>query len=457
MLYNGTLSNFAMVGYTADSALAVSTDGIVVCTSKNCIWYKCDEETCVPINTHTSDLGPILAMAVQSDNSVWVGGKNSGLLHLSATGTIINVVKVIGNITAIAVGTTDVAVGTTDAVYYQFDPTQKMFTKWVQANGASMDGHPTALAFLKEELWIGGEWCLNVVRKDGFTVDRVAGYQGLPVGNITSLDTDDAGSLWIGTEQGLAMMSPMSSVPEKWRYFGGDRWIPGSNNITSLSMPWVATKFGIAKIDSIPMTMSTKAEYYTNVTSILSRHGWIASVGLSKYGDASSIVKHDGDNDGLWTGMLVSGLIFQYAKTKSETAKRLAWKHYAAVEFLHNVTNTKGFIARSAVKCGEPHGGGDGGICPQGSPNSCGWVNSSVCYNGVDDVNSDATCCWQWKRDTSSDEVTGHFFTMLQAWTFLAENQSEKDRVQNSMCNTADYLIKGNLKFIDPVSGAGTR
>ena len=158
MLYNGTLSNFAMVGYTADSALAVSTDGIVVCTSKNCIWYKCDEETCAPTNTHTSDLGPILAMAVQSDNSVWVGGKNSGLLHLSATGTIINVVKVIGNITAIAVGTTDVAVGTTDAVYYQFDPTQKMFTKWVQANGASMDGHPTALAFLKEELWIGGEW-----------------------------------------------------------------------------------------------------------------------------------------------------------------------------------------------------------------------------------------------------------------------------------------------------------
>ena len=216
MLYNGTLSNFAMVGYTADSALAVSTDGIVVCTSKNCIWYKCDEETCVPINTHTSDLGPIVAMAVQSDNSVWVGGKNSGLLHLSATGTIINVVKVIGNITAIAVGTTDVAVGTTDAVYYQFDPTQKMFTKWVQANGASMDGHPTALAFLKEELWIGGEWCLNVVRKDGFTVDRVAGNQGLPVGNITSLDTDDAGSLWIGTEQGLAMMSPMSSVPEKY-------------------------------------------------------------------------------------------------------------------------------------------------------------------------------------------------------------------------------------------------
>ena len=65
---------------------------------------------------------------------------------------------------------------------------------------------------------------------------------------------------------------------------------------------------------------------------------------------------HDGDNDGLWTGMLVSGLIYQYALTTSEEARTLAWRHYAALEFLHNVTETKGFIARSAVKCNEPHG-----------------------------------------------------------------------------------------------------
>lgn len=97
----------------------------------------------------------------------------------------------------------------------------------------------------------------------------------------------------------------------------------------------------------------------------------------------------------LWTAMLVGGLTFQFAATGSEEARQLAWHHFAAVrparaesalsrparpcvaahsthasghsllapcwqvEFLHNVTGTRGFIARSAVRCGQPHQKGD--------------------------------------------------------------------------------------------------
>ena len=173
---------------------------------------------------------------------------------------------------------------------------------------------------------------------------------------------------------------------------------------------------------------------------------------------------HDGDNDGLWTGMFVSGLIHQYAlgkqrqqkqqqptlqQKKNEIIRTLAWKHYSAIEFLHNVTNTHGFLARTAVRCGESHGSGDSGICPSGAPNSCGWVNSSVCYNGVDEDSHSSpsnSCCWIWKRDTSSDEVTGHFFTMLQAYLYLAETKEEKNRVRVKLCDTADYLIQGTYQ-----------
>ena len=330
-----------------------------------------------------------------------------------------------------------------------------------------MDGIPTALAYLGEELWIGGDWCLNVVRKDGYTVDRVAGTQGLPVGNITSLHSTET-ELWIGTTQGLARMElGIGDGPySQWRFFAGDRWLPGNNNVTSLSVSstangsvgsvvWVATDYGLASISIQQNKLSNKAEMYTKNIPIVSRHGWVAAGDLAKYGDVSSIYLHAGDNDGLWTGMLVSGLIYQYALTKSKVAKDLAWKHYAAVEFLHNVTNTHGFIARTALMCNESHGGGDSGVCPKGSPNNCGWVNSSVCYNGVDKEDQ-TNCCWTWKRDTSSDEVTGHFFTMLQAWMFLAENQSEKDRVAEKLCNTAEYLLDGNLQFIDPISKKGT-
>jgi hypothetical protein len=38
----------------------------------------------------------------------------------------------------------------------------------------------------------------------------------------------------------------------------------------------------------------------------------------------------------------------------------------------------------------------------------------------------------------------------------LAENDGERERVAGTMCDTADYLIRGDLKFIDPVTNVGT-
>ncbi len=445
--------------------------GVAVCSPAACVRYACSNNNhsqphsgCRPTGAvFQHDLGHVSAMAYSaSDDTLWVAGARSGLLRIASDGTFA-AVPVVGNVTAIAVSPTgDLAVGTTWAVYYDFHPAPKpSFARWIQAFGAAMDGFPTALAWgAGGELWIGGSWCLNVVRPDGITVDRVAGAQGLPRGNITHLDVDADGTLWVGGRQGLSARTRAGD----WRYFAGDRWIPGDNEVVALSAPWVATAYGLARIRTAPMQLAAKAAFYTNLTStVLSRHGWVAAVALGAYGDPATVVQHAGDNDGLWTGMLVSGLIYQYALTGSAEARDLAWRHYAAVEFLHNVTGTRGFIARTAVKCGEAHGGGDSGICPTGSPNTCGWVNSSACYAGVDDVGGgDASqttgdgCCWTWKRDTSSDEVTGHFFTLLQAWEFLARNDAEKARVARSLCDTADYLLKGGLRFIDPVSGRGT-
>ena len=526
------------------SSMAITTTGLVQCTPSACHWYTTDSHKAVRSVTHP--FGTIAALASDPyDGAVWVGGAN-GLVRVS-TENQVSVHSLEGNVTAIAIQTTAkhnagrIAVGTSLAVYYHYNGTH--FTSWINAVGASMDGTPTALAFFEDELWIGGDWCLNVVRKDGFTVDRVAGSQGLPFGNVTSLQVVDEGSntttLWVGTVHGLARMTgsttPVDGPYLQWRFFQGDRWLPGNSNVTGLGSPtsgagagagagvgagagasrsgaapfiWVATTHGLAHIAMVPSTLSAKAAHYTTIASTsLSRHGWVAAGDLTKYGDPTSLVLHAGDNDGLWTGkqqqqhcrcclcwtfttpailvvsfvvyrtthsffeiqsflllfvfpgMLVSGLIYEYALTKSVQAKALAWKHYAAVEFLHNVTNTHGFIARSALKCNETHGGGDSGICPAGSPNSCGWVNSSVCYAGIDHPvghPAPASCCWTWKRDTSSDEVTGHFFTMLQAWMFLADNQDEKDRIATTLCNTANYLVEGDLLFIDPISKKGT-
>ena len=93
----------------------------------------------------------------------------------------------------------------------------------------------------------------------------------------------------------------------------------------------------------------------------------------------------------------------------------------------------------------EVHGSGDGGICPGAKKNtSCGWVNSTVCY--LDH------CCWVWKRDTSSDEVTGHIFALLVAHQLLAQTDSERARVAHLLCDTVNYIVDGGFDFIDPIS-----
>lgn len=447
------------------STFATTRDGIVVCSPTQCQWFICDKNNgCKPDAKarFQYNIGIVSAMDVDSNDDIWVGGLVSGLLHITRKG-MLTAIAVVGNVTAITIdahNNNNIAVGTSLAVYYKFNKTSMSFSRWVQATSAMMDGMPLALTFMDNgELWIGGQWSLNVIRIDGITVDRIAGSQGLPSGNITILAGDGSGTLWAGTQNGVAMYN-MSK--RSWRYFSGDRWIPGqvNSNVTALAvinegLIVVATEFGLAYLRSINMTFEQKAAFYTNLTStLLSRHGWVASVELAKYGDTNTLIQHPGDNDGLWTGMLTSGLIYQYALTGAEYARIQAWHHYAAVEFLHNVTETNGFIARTAVKCGEPHGPGDSGICPHGSPNTCGWVNSTACYAGIDSVTTNLSCCWTWKRDTSSDEVTGHFFTMLLAWKFLARNDAEKTRIASTLCATADYILKGKLRFIDPIYGA---
>ena len=351
--------------------------------------------------------------------------------------------------------------------------------------GEDIDFRPTSVAFVRDnnqdkadestlEIWVGHKYCINIIQAD-HSVLRISGRQGLPIGNITQLSSsNDYNSLWIASKQGLVLYC--KSCADVWRYFGGDRYTVSNFTVETIGSlildggnisVWAGTNNGVSFIYPKYILLQEKASQYMTRIPYVTRYRWVAKVGLKEYGNnsPSSIMLHDGDNDGLWTGMYVSSQIFRYATTKEPEAKEEAWKYFAGVEFLHNVTGTKGFIARSAVRCGDTHGGGDSGICPHGSPNSCGWVNSTECFNGIDDENENSSekdnnnnnkCCWVWKRDTSSDEVTGHFFTLYLAYEHLAESKSEKTRVANLLCDTAAYLLEGGLKFIDPISKKGT-
>ena len=376
---------------------------LVVASAEEVVVLSCDadEDAAVcktvqqialpPSSQHGGAAAPAVACTRTGSGILWpwVAPARAGCVYAIelATGRVIKMDDAIahGNVTALAVSAADapfrLAVGTEDAVFYGFNATALTFDHHVDV-GDLVDAPAQALAFNGTDLWVGHEWCLNVIRGDTGWVDRVSGAQGLPAGNITGLASSGR-FLWIGTTMGAARYAPNDRPNDRWRFFGGDRWVPGLGTpVASIVLGdrgvWVATEgAGIAYIAATRTAFAAKAAaYLRDDVPRLDRYGWVAAAGLARYGDAASAQPRDGDNDGLWTGMLVAALSFEYAVARDEGVRAAAWRHFRAVEFLHNVTGGEGFIARTAVRCGEPHQHGDGTICPAGSPITCGWVNS---------------------------------------------------------------------------------
>jgi hypothetical protein len=112
-----------------------------------------------------------------------------------------------------------------------------------------------------------------VIRGGTGWVDRVSGAQGLPAGNITGLAAGGSAAwpvLWVGTATGAARYAPGDRPNDRWRFFGGDRWVPGLGTaVTSLAIDpgagvgagaWVATEgAGVAHIAARQTTLEAKA------------------------------------------------------------------------------------------------------------------------------------------------------------------------------------------------------
>lgn len=69
---------------------------------------------------------------------------------------------------------------------------------------------------------------------------------------------------------------------------------------------------------------------------------------------------------------------------------------------------------------------------------------------------NEARCCWQWKRDTSSDEVDGHIASFAVAHSLLAETADEQARLARTLCATVQYIVDGGFVYIDPITGNRT-
>ena len=178
-------------------------------------------------------------------------------------------------------------------------------------------------------------------------------------------------------------------------------------------------------IEVFATTFADKAKHYEE---IIERHhirrGFISN-GYTPTGELKDAVPTISDNDGLWTGCFVAAESLRYAVTSEKEAQEKARRGLNAMLLLTRITAIPGFTAR-AVRYEDDPGFGNG---------NKEWIGTA-----------DRTC--EWKCETSSDEMTGHFFGMSLYYDLCADDK-EKEAIRLALCGIMDHIVAHNYRLVD--------
>lgn len=275
---------------------------------------------------------------------------------------------------------------------------------------------------------------LGVLR--GMSLTTLRGEQGLPFEDTTCLAAGFTNDLWIGTARGA-----IRQVGGAFHYFAGQRWLPDERvNAIAVGGQTVclATEKGLGLIDYEPYTLAKKAAYYE-------RH--LEEWGQKRLGfvhklewDAPSqeYVREISDNDGGYTGNYLAAQVYRYAVTKDPAARREVTNTFHALRWLETMTGIPGFPARSVWAKGErghQAGHGSGGYAAE-------WHDT-------------ADGRFEWKGDTSSDELCSHFYA-FSLFLELAAQGDEIGQVKSHLARVATHLIEHKWQLMD-LDGKPTR
>jgi hypothetical protein len=221
---------------------------------------------------------------------------------------------------------------------------------------------------------------------------------------------------------------------DRTEYFAGKRYLPDDDVLALLPDAsrgmWVRTRTGVSHIELREMTLEQKAAQFEERVALRhDRYGMVADSHLAKAGDLTTNQLEANDNDGLWTAMYAAAECFRYAVTKDPDALARAHRAIDAVLFLEEVTGIPGFPARSYVKKDDPR--------PQ---------------DGVWHWTEDKLI--QWKGDTSSDEIVGHFFILSIAFDLL-DDPALKPRLATAARRMMDHITAHGYNLVD-VTGKPT-
>ena len=475
-------------------AIAVDPEGRVWAGTQQGVFRLGKGETAWVRVSNEADAGPVFDLCVDHAGTVWVGAWDglyragaSGLEKIPAIGAPIAALCETNDGMA-AIGPDGIWRGRNNAFTQSPLPCAQGIRGalsdaggglWIATeNGLFFNGEPSRLYQSEEDIlsadargiarsadgaiWVAGIGGITVYR-DGQRLGQFTTRDGLPTVHLRCVSCAPDGVMWVGTTLGVARHRGADfSLPEgrAWSLRHGRRWLLDDDvrdiAFDSDGTAWIATAKGVSAIKRRQMTLAEKAGYFEGVS--LERHTrppWLVELcRLRTPGDPATWEPVDDDNDGQYTAMYLAMESFRYAATQDPAARENAKKAFEALRFLQTVTETPGFFARTAIpstwkSMKDP---GDR-LTPQE------WAQRRIeepRYKKVEvrwHPSKDGQ--WLWKGDTSSDEVTGHFFGYAYYFDLAADDQ-QKEIVRAHVRKVMDYIIDGGYVFKD-VDGAHTR
>mgnify|MGYP000070729615 CR=1 FL=1 len=311
------------------------------------------------------------------------------------------------------------------------------------AGGKIPDDDVRALAALPEGGVLAG--CATGIARVGGAADRVmgAGVGALPTADVRALAA--APGLWaVGHGIGASVLDPDRAHLD---YYQSLRWIP-AQAATAVALEdnrrWIGTSGGISRIDLVPTTLAERAARFEAEND---RHWRLDFVSCNDaladpWRPHGERIHPDHDNDGLWTQMQIAAWSYAAAATGERSFCELARRamrgmmdqiDIPAVSFIA-AGRERGFVARSFVR-------DDEGAVYQSKTTQSNWHRvENFAGSGHD---------YYWKDDTSSDEITGHFFGYPLYYDFCAEKGAEREAVAEHAAALARYIISGGFVLID--------
>ncbi len=282
-------------------------------------------------------------------------------------------------------------------------------------------------------LWVGSDEGLNIYDGKSYWFNGNDLYS-VPAGSFNDMFFAADGKKYFATNTGVVTL-----IEGKISYFSYGVWLmnPKVTKIAVSDNGTIAavTPDGISLITYRYMTLAEKAAHYDEYAEkyFTRNEGYQVDRKLRKYGDIDSGWLPNSDNDGLFTGLYCVSQCFRYAATGDEKAKANAKRAVEAMIKLTEITGKPGFTARATRHSYEEN---------FGTGNREEW---HICEDNPD---------MEWLGETSSDEMTGHYFAYGVYFDLVADKK-EKKKIAQVVKTITDHIIDNNFHLTD-VDGVPT-